>query len=119
MLPERLIIPVLLAAGVLPSAIAGEIKREERKALVRVLQDLAFPIVQDAPIDEAIITTGGVKVSDIDPKTMESRIVPGLYIAGELLDVDAETGGFNLQIAFSTGACAGRAATNSINRKAE
>ena len=119
LLPERLIIPVLLAAGVLPSAIAGEIKREERKALVSVLQDLAFPIVQDAPIDEAIITTGGVKVSDIDPKTMESRIVPGLYIAGELLDVDAETGGFNLQIAFSTGACAGRAAANSINRKAE
>ena len=119
LLPERLIIPVLLQAGILPSAAAGELKREERKELVRILQDLTFPVTKDAPIEEAIITTGGVRTSEIDPKTMESRLVPGLYIAGELLDVDAETGGFNLQIAFSTGACAGRAAAGSLNRKAE
>ena len=61
------------------------------------------------PVEEAVVTAGGVKVTEVDPKTMESRLVPGLYFAGEVLDIDARTGGFNLQLAFSTGHAAGMA----------
>ena len=77
--------------------------REERGRLGAVVK--AFPLTPSAlgPVEEAVVTAGGVKVSEVDPKTMASKLVPGLYFAGEVLDIDARTGGFNLQLAFSTG----------------
>ncbi|MBR3873100.1 MAG: NAD(P)/FAD-dependent oxidoreductase [Clostridia bacterium] len=89
---------------------AGSLTREERARLVQTTQALVIPISGTRSLNEAIVTRGGVSVKEIDPSTMESRLVKGLYVAGELLDVDALTGGFNLHIAFSTGFLAGRAA---------
>jgi predicted flavoprotein YhiN len=80
-----------------------------RGELVDFLKDITLTITDFRPIDEAVITSGGVDVSEVNPKTMESKIIKGLYFAGEVLDVDAYTGGFNLQIAFSTGHLAGEA----------
>ena len=89
---------------------AGSLTREERARLVQTTQALVIPISGTRSLNEAIVTRGGVSVKEIDPSTMESRLVKGLYVAGELLDVDALTGGFNLHIAFSTGFLAGQAA---------
>jgi len=89
---------------------ACEISREERLALVRITKALPLPVTGTRPLGEAIITRGGLDVREVNPATMESKRIPGLYIAGELLDVDALTGGFNLHIAFSTGYVAGRSA---------
>jgi len=85
----------------------NQITREQRQRLSALLKGLEFPIEEFRPIDEAIITAGGVSVKEVSPSTMESRLVKGLYFAGELLDLDGYTGGFNLQIAFSTGRAAG------------
>lgn len=79
--------------------------------LVNVLKDLKVTVNGFRPIEEAIVTSGGVSTKEIDPKTMESRLVKGLFFAGEVIDVDAYTGGYNLQIAFSTGRLAGESAT--------
>ena len=87
-----------------------EITREERKRLLGLLKGFAVPLSGFRPIEEAIITRGGIDVREITPKTMESKICPGLYLAGEIIDVDAYTGGYNLQIAFSTGYLAGKSA---------
>ena len=81
------------------------------------MKDFTIPLTGPRPIDEAIITAGGVKTTQIDPGTMESKLVKGLYFAGELLDVDAYTGGFNLQIAWSTGRAAGLAAAHSLGEE--
>jgi len=89
---------------------AGALTREERARLVSMTQNLIIPVSDLRSLNEAIVTRGGVSVKEIDPSTMESRLVEGLYVAGELLDVDALTGGFNLHIAFSTGWLAGRSA---------
>ena len=78
--------------------------------MVRVLKGIRIPLVGFRPLEEAIITRGGVSVKEIDPKTMQSKLIEGLYFAGEVLDVDAYTGGFNLQIAFSTATVAGASA---------
>jgi predicted flavoprotein YhiN len=78
--------------------------------LVEVLKSLTLTVTGFRPIEEAIVTKGGVKLSEVSPKTMESKLISGLYFAGEVLDLDAFTGGFNLQIAFSTGFAAGEAA---------
>jgi len=86
------------------------VTKEQRLALVRLLKDFTVTVEDYRPIDEAIVTSGGVNVKEVNAKTMESRLVSSLYFAGELLDVDAYTGGFNLQVAFSTGAAAGKAA---------
>lgn len=107
-LAARSFIPVLVRmSGIVPDLKVNSITREQRHALGSLLK--AFPIRVSAPrpIDEAIVTTGGVDVREIDPRSMQSKLVSGLYFAGELLDVDAYTGGFNLQIAWSTGRCAG------------
>ena len=96
--------------GVRPEDTGAQINRESRKKLVRGLKDLTLHIRSLRPMDEAVITRGGVVVRQVDPGTMESRLLPGLFFAGELLDVDAHTGGYNLQIAFATGALAGRRA---------
>ena len=93
-----------------PSRAANTLTREERARLVEKTQSLIIPVSGTRSLNEAIVTRGGVSVKEIDPSTMESRLVKGLYVAGELLDVDALTGGFNLHIAFSTGFVAGREA---------
>ena len=86
----------------------NEITKEERKRLSQLLKRLEFTIKGFRPIEEAIITSGGINVKEINPKTMESKLVKALYFAGEIIDVDAYTGGFNLQIAYSTGYIAGQ-----------
>ena len=86
-----------------PEKKVNEITREERQKLISIIKEFKLTISKFRPIEEAIITSGGVSTKEIEPKTMESKIIKGLYFAGEIIDVDAYTGGFNLQIAFSTG----------------
>ncbi|HPE15777.1 MAG TPA: NAD(P)/FAD-dependent oxidoreductase [Oscillospiraceae bacterium] len=110
-LVHRLMIPVVLArTGVAPETKANSVTREERRRLLELLKGLTFTVRGARPIEEAIVSSGGVKVSEIDPSTMASKLVRGLYFAGELIDVDAYTGGFNLQISWATGHLAGESA---------
>lgn len=109
LLPQKMIEPVINLSGINPEKKVNEVTKEERKRLVKILKGMEFVIDGFRPIDEAIITAGGVSTKEINPKTMESKIVKGLYFAGEIIDVDALTGGFNLQIAYSTGFIAGEA----------
>lgn len=114
LLPQRLIDAVLHVAGVDAETTVDNLTREQRGAIVRTLKCLPLTVRAARPVEEAIITRGGVLIKEINPSTMESRIVPGLYFAGEVIDVDACTGGFNLQIAWSTGCAAGRAAAEAL-----
>lgn len=107
LLPKALIPVIIEIAGVPPHKEVTALTRAERAAIVRTLKGLELTIVGTRPIEEAIITAGGVKCTEINPSTMESKLVKGLYFAGEVIDVDAYTGGYNLQIAFSTGHLAG------------
>lgn len=102
LLPERLIPVVIGLSNIDENKVVNVITREERLNLVRTLKGLSFNVSGIRPIEEAIITAGGVKISEINPGTMESKFVEGLFFCGEVIDVDAFTGGFNLQIAFST-----------------
>ena len=109
----RSMIPVILArCGIDPELQANSLTKQLRRQLVEQLKVFSLEITGKRPVAEAIITSGGVKVSEIDPKTMESKLVPGLYFAGEIIDCDAYTGGFNLQIAWSTAYAAGMAVKN-------
>ncbi|MEL7608171.1 MAG: NAD(P)/FAD-dependent oxidoreductase [Bacillota bacterium] len=108
LLPSRMIPVVLSHVRIEPNKPVNQVAREERQRLAQCLKDIPLTVKGALPIEEAIITRGGINVKEIDPSTMESKLVPGLYFAGEIIDVDALTGGFNLQIAFSTGALAGR-----------
>ena len=110
LLPQKLIPVIVERAEIPPHQKVHEITREQRRELLRVLKHFSVPIAGLRPVTDAIVTSGGVKVGEIDPKTMESKIVKGLYFVGELIDVDAYTGGFNLQIAWATGRTAGFAA---------
>jgi predicted Rossmann fold flavoprotein len=110
LLPRSMIPVVLRRLNIDPAMQANSLRKEQRRALVELLKAFSVTITGKRPVEEAIITSGGVKVSEINPKTMESKIVPGLYFAGEIIDCDAYTGGFNLQIAWATGVAAGRAA---------
>lgn len=110
LLPKALIPVVIDIAGITPHKSVNEVTRAERLELGAAIKGLTLSITGFRPIDEAIITSGGVKVSEINPKTMESKKVRGLYFAGELIDVDGYTGGYNLQAAWSTGYLAGRSA---------
>ena len=107
LLPRKIIVPVLKRWGVPFDKKCNSITKEERHALCEILKCFTVEISGFRPIEEAIITSGGVKTSEINPKTMESKLVSGLYFAGEVIDCDAYTGGFNLQIAWSTGRLAG------------
>ena len=107
LLPKCLIDIVLNVAGLAPERVVGQISSKERERLVRVLQALPLTIMGTRPIAEAIVTAGGVATHEINPRTMESKIVKHLYFVGELVDVDAYTGGYNLQAAFSMGHAAG------------
>lgn len=109
LLPRSLIPVIVDLSHVPPLKPVNQITREERMDLVRLLKNLTLTPVDLRPIDEAIITSGGVNVKEINPATMESKLVDGLYFAGEIIDCDGYTGGFNLQIAFSTAYCAARA----------
>lgn len=114
LLPEKMILPMIETVGIDPRKKVNSVTKEERERLVRALKDFVIPISGTRPIDEAIITRGGVNVKEINPKTMESKLLPGLFFAGEIIDVDAYTGGFNLQIAFSTARLAGNAAAEEL-----
>ena len=106
---ERLDIP--------PDLKANSLKKEQRRALLREIKHFTISVSGPRPVAEAIITSGGIKVGEVNPNSMESKKVRGLFFAGEILDVDAYTGGFNLQIAWSTGRAAGIAAAETEGEK--
>jgi predicted Rossmann fold flavoprotein len=114
LLPRAMIPVVVRRSGVPPETKIHEVTRQQRRALLEILKGFTVEIAGKRPVEEAVVTAGGVKVSEVDPKTMASKKLPGLYLAGELLDVDAYTGGFNLQIAWATGRAAGLAAAESL-----
>lgn len=107
LLPSKMIDYILEISGIDPEKQTDQITKEERRKLASILKNLEFKIRGFRPIEEAIITAGGVSTKEINSSTMESKIIKGLYFAGEIIDVDAYTGGFNLQIAYSTGYVAG------------
>lgn len=107
LLPRKIIPVVVKLSGIKPTEKVNQITKEQRARLVSVLKEFKITVNDFSPIKDAIVTSGGVKVSEINPKTMESKLCKNLYFAGEVIDVDAYTGGFNLQIAFSTGHLAG------------
>lgn len=110
LLPRSMIPVIVRRSGIPAEEKVHSITREQRRALLELMKRFPVEIACKAPVEEAIVTSGGVKVSEIEPGTMQSKRVRGLYVAGELLDVDAYTGGFNLQIAWATGRAAGLAA---------
>lgn len=110
LLPKSMIPVIVRRSGIPAEEKVHSITREQRRALLELMKRFPVEIACKAPVEEAIVTSGGVKVSEIEPGTMQSKRVHGLYAAGELLDVDAYTGGFNLQIAWATGRAAGLAA---------
>lgn len=110
LLPKKLIDIIVFRSGIDGDKRVNEITKEERRRLLVLLKDLSFTITGTRPVNEAIITSGGIKCSEINPSTMESKLCDGLYFAGEIIDVDAYTGGFNLQIAFSTAVKAAKSA---------
>jgi predicted Rossmann fold flavoprotein len=107
LLPRKLIPVIVSLSGIPAMKKVNSITKAERTVLLKLLKELSFTVKGFRSINEAIVTSGGISVKAIDPKTMESKIVEGLYFAGEVIDCDAYTGGFNLQIAFSTGKLAG------------
>ena len=107
LLPQKMITPIIVLTGINPEKRVNEITKEERAKLVKIIKNMELNISGFRPIEEAIITSGGVNIKEINPKTMESKIINGVFFAGEVIDLDAYTGGFNLQIAWSTGYVAG------------
>jgi predicted Rossmann fold flavoprotein len=108
LLPRKLIPVIVQRSAIPPHSKVNQITKEQRLKFAEQIKNFTVSVVGFRPIEEAIITSGGVKVSEVDPKTMRSKILENVYFAGEILDVDAYTGGFNLQIAFSTGCVAGK-----------
>lgn len=106
-------IPILIErSGIDPDKQVNAVSREERQRLCTLIKNFSFQIIGTRPIEEAVVTAGGVSLKEIDPKTMQSKLVDGLYFAGEVMDIDALTGGFNLQLAFTTAAAAAEAMIN-------
>ncbi|MBQ6267374.1 MAG: NAD(P)/FAD-dependent oxidoreductase [Clostridia bacterium] len=116
LLPKKLVPVIVRLSGIAPGTKVNQITREQRQALAALLKCLTVHVTAFRPVEEAVITAGGVDVREVDPKTMASRLTEGLYFAGEVLDVDAYTGGYNLQIAFSTGRLAGLSAAERIRQ---
>ena len=106
-LPQKMIPVIIEQSKIEPEKRVNEVTKEERKRLITLLKNFEITIKGFRPVEEAIITSGGINIKEINPKTMESKLIKGLYFAGEIIDVDAYTGGFNLQIAYSTGYTAG------------
>ena len=119
LLPRSMIPVVLRRLDIDPQLQANSLTKGKRRELVQLLKQFPLELLGKRPVSEAIITSGGVKVSEIDPKTMESKLVPGLYFAGELIDCDAYTGGFNLQIAWATAYAAAMAAAGAPKEEVE
>ena len=119
LLPSALCLPVLKEAGIDPFKHANAVTREERGRLLDSLKKFPVVLTSLRGFEEAVVTSGGVELKDVSSKTMESKIAPGVFFAGEVLDVDAYTGGFNLQIAFSTGMTAGIAAARHAGKMGE
>ena len=107
---------MLLLAGIPAHLPCHEMTKQMRAALINQLKHMEFTVRSVGPMEEAIVTKGGIQTKEIDPRTMRSKFIQNLYLAGEVLDLDAYTGGYNLQIAFSTGAAAGIAAAQSANQ---
>ena len=107
LLPQKMIPLIVELSGINSDKMVNEITKEERRHLVQLIKYFTITIKNFRPVEEAIITCGGISTKEINPKTMESKLIKGLYFAGEIIDVDAYTGGFNLQIAYSTGYTAG------------
>ena len=107
LLPQKMIPVIVQRSSINANKPVNEITKEERRRLVKLLKSFTIKIKGFRPIEEAIITSGGINIKEINPKTMQSKKVKGLYFAGEIIDVDSYTGGFNLQIAYSTGYTAG------------
>ena len=116
LLPRSMIPVVLRKADIDPQLQANSLKKEQRHALVTLLKGYPIAVFGKRPVSEAIITSGGIKISEIDPKTMGSKLVNGLYFAGEIIDCDAYTGGFNLQIAWATAFAAGSSVKSAIDK---
>lgn len=108
LLPQKLINPIIEETGINPTKQVNTVTKQERQKIVQILKNFEVTIKGFRPIEEAIITSGGISIKEINPKTMESKLVNGLYFAGEIIDVDGYTGGFNLQIAYSSGYVAGK-----------
>jgi len=117
LLPSKLIMPAVKLSGIPGDTKINAVTAEQRKGLVRLLKDLRLTVTGTRPIDEAVVTSGGVDVREVDPPTMESKLIKNLYFAGEVLDLDAYTGGYNLQIAFCTAVAAARAIINQVSGK--
>ncbi|WFA09720.1 NAD(P)/FAD-dependent oxidoreductase [Tissierella sp. Yu-01] len=107
LLPQRIIPWIIEYSGIDPNKVINQITKDERSKLISVIKDFRMKFKSFRPIEEAIVTSGGISTKEINPSTMESKIIPNLFFAGEVIDVDALTGGFNLQIAYSTGYLAG------------
>lgn len=118
LLPRSMIMPVIKVSALEENKFCHQLTKEERRRLADVLQHLPLTVTGARPIEEAIITAGGINVKELNPATMESRLIKGLYFAGEIIDVDAYTGGYNLQAAFSTGYTAGTSAAVQLNHHA-
>jgi len=113
-LPQKLIEPFVEMTGIPPDKLGHQINSEDRNRLLRLLKSLCFNIKSPLPMASAMVTAGGVSLKEIDPRTMASRLVEGLYFCGEVIDIDADTGGYNLQAAFSTGFVAGENAARFV-----
>ena len=109
LLPQKLIPVIIRRSGIDPDTRVNTVTRAQRLALGELIKHFPVEVYGLRSVEEAIVTAGGVDVSEVDPRTMESKIVPGLFFAGEILDLDGYTGGFNLQIAWSTAVCAANA----------
>ncbi len=114
LLPRKMVDVFINLLGIPADKPGHQITADERRRIAALLQDLRMTIVASRPIDEAIVTAGGVDTVEIDPRTMESKLIDGLYFCGEVIDVDADTGGYNLQAAFSTGYLAGQSAAHAV-----
>jgi len=114
LLPKSLVPVIVQHSGIAPGTKVNQVTREQRAALVNLLKRFTLTVTAFRPLEEAIITSGGVSVTEIHPSTMQSKLDPNLYFAGEVIDVDAYTGGYNLQIAFATGVLAGENAAKEI-----
>lgn len=117
LLPKAMIPHVARLSGIPPEKPVNSVTRAERRALAALLKAIPLTVTGTRPVEEAIVTAGGVNVREIDPSTMRSKLVRGLYFAGEIIDVDCRTGGYNLQTAFCTGRLAGESAADAIQKK--
>ena len=107
--------PFINLTGIDPERQAHQITAQEKEKIIDLLKALRFNIKSALPLASAIVTAGGISLDELDPRTMASRLIPGLYFCGEIMDIDADTGGYNLQAAFSTGYIAGESAADYVN----